>query len=178
MDKPYTVSGNEIELSNYKPNKTAYFITSALLFGTMLIPVIVILVVLSGGGRLSIGYFLNAAVFGFIAYYFYRIRTWNQYGKEQFKLQQNQFSYQPKAKNLSFKEHVFDMENLIISFTKLDEIIVFQDEETALAKLRLNPNGQIVETNIKTPYPVILELLELFGQWGIRVEGNFEDLHE
>lgn len=178
MNKPYLLSDNGIELSNYRLNKAGYLITFILMYVTIAIPIIALCTILIYGSRLSIGYFIAATIFSFIAYFFYRLATWNKHGRELYQLKQGEFRYQPQAKKISFQVHSFDPESLCITLIQLEDQTSYNDEKMKLTKFRLQDASKTVETNIKTPNTVMMELLVIFQSWGIKTEGNFEELHE
>jgi len=178
MDKPCTITENKITLSNYKYNKTGYGISFGLMCLTICLPILAFILILATGSRLSVGFFFFTAAFGFIAYFFYRLATWNKHGREHFEIEGNQLIYQPEAKNISFQKYHLDIETLTIKVYRINELVHYNGEHTTLAKIQFITVDKQFENNIKTPMSIIREILNQLEIWGISVELDFEELHD
>ncbi|TSJ42394.1 hypothetical protein [Fluviicola chungangensis] len=168
MLSPAIITSNQIELSNFKLNKTGYTITLALMYLTILLPIIISTVILSTGGKPSFGLFISWAVFGFIAYFFYRLATWNKCGKELFILEGDKLIYKPEAKNISYKHWEFKLDNLVVSIADSTDQIEYEGTNQQIAWLKFTDGTQHIQTNIKTPRSVVVELIRIFETWGIK----------
>lgn len=168
MQLPINTSRNKIELSNFKLNKTGYSITLSLMYITILVPIMVSVLIFSTGGKPTFGLFISWAVFGFIAYFFYRLATWNKHGKENFILENNTFIYKPEAKKISYKSFEFPLENLVVSLVSSSDQIEYEGVNQNIAWLQFSDGEKTIQTNIKSPQSLIIEIIKTFENWGIK----------
>lgn len=168
MLSPVIITPNQIELSNFRLNKTGYLITLSLMIITILIPVFVSVLIFSTGGKPTFGLFISWAVFGFIAYFFYRLATWNKHGKEYFILEKDSFTYKPEAKNISYKTIEFNLEKLVVSLVRSDQQTEYEGINQNIAWLKFDDGEKNLQTNIKTPQSLVIELIQTFETWGIK----------
>lgn len=178
MSSPIIVTPNQIKLSNFKLNQTGYLITFSLMIVTILIPVIASVFFFSFGGKPSFRLFIFWTIFGFIAYFFYRLLTWNKYGKENFILEEDKLVYKPEAKNISYKTIEFKLENLVISSISSSDQVNYMGVNQNIAWLKLTDGENTIQTNIRTPQSVILEIIAVFESWGIKNDLFLEELKD
>ena len=175
---PAIITDKTIELRNFKLNKTGYLIARSLMLVTILIPVIVTIVIFSTGGKPSFGLFISWAFFGFIAYFFYRLAAWNKHGKEYFILEKDAFVYKPEAKNISYKTVEFKLENLTVSIITSSDQVEYKGVNQNIAWLQFTDGEKNIQTNIKTPQSVVIELVKVFEKWGLKNESFLEELKD
>ncbi len=178
MLSPVIITSNHIELSNFRLNKSGYSITLILMYITILIPVIVSILIFSSGGKPSFGLFISWAIFGFIAYFFYRLATWNKHGKEYFILENDRLIYKPQAKNISYKIHEFNVENLVVSIVQSTDTVTYDGVTQNLAWLRFREGENSIQTNIKTPQSVILGIVQTLEARGIKNDLFLDNIKE
>lgn len=178
MSKPYTESPSKIELVNFKLNKGAYVTTVVLTCIMLAIPLIILGAVAASGNGLHVGVFITFLIFGLSAYFFYRLGAWNKYGKENFILENGLLVYQPEARKISFRRYEFALESLTFKVIKTDYTGEYQGEKEALSKLCFINGEQKVETAIRTPHSVILELAAILEKWGIQQEFNLDEIRD
>jgi hypothetical protein len=80
METPFEITGNKITLKNYKDNKAAYTISFGFMYFCAAMPFIILTILLSSGFKVGGGFIFSFVLFGSIAYFFYRIATWNKFG--------------------------------------------------------------------------------------------------
>ena len=178
MLSPVISTANQIELSNFRLNKAGYSITLTLMYLTILIPIIVSVLIFSTGGNPSFGLFISWAVFGFMAYFFYRLATWNKHGKEYFILENDTFIYKPQAKNISYKIQEFKLENLVVSIVQSTDHIEYNGVNQPIAWLRFSEGETSVQTNIKTPRSLVIEIIKTLETWGIKNDLLTDEIKE
>jgi hypothetical protein len=178
MIQPFISTSDRIELSNFKLNRAGYIITVSLMYLTIFIPVVVTTLILSTGGRPSFGLLISCAIFGFIAYFFYRLATWNKYGKEHFILENGLLIYKPEAKKVSYKTIEFKIENLVVSIINSEDAVEYNRTKENIAWLRLNDGQNSIETNIKTPQSIIINIVHIFEKWGINNDTLLEEIKD
>nr|WP_294858828.1 hypothetical protein [uncultured Fluviicola sp.] len=169
MEQPLRITSEKIELSNFKLNKTGYFIALFLMYLLIALPVLAFTLIVSFGGRPAFGLILFSIFMGFGAYFFYRLATWNKYGKENFILDQerNLFIYQPEAKKISYKIIEFKIETLEVSIINSGENVDYQGSKYSTSWLKLDDGVTTIHTNIKSPKMILEELLKKLEEWGI-----------
>lgn len=178
MPSPLNITSKQAELTNFKLNKTGYFIALSLMYLVILIPITAFILIISSGAKPAFGLIVFSVAMGFGAYFFYRLAAWNKHGKEKYILENSVFIYQPEAKNISYKKFEFDIEQLIISIVDSEISAEYDGMKQGIAWLRLSDGKTTIQTNIKTPRSLILDLMKTFDDWGIVTEGNFENLRD
>lgn len=178
MTRPFISTPDRIELSNFKLNKAGYVITVSLMYLTIFIPVAVTTLILSTGGNPSFGLLISCAIFGFIAYFFYRLAIWNKHGKEHFILENGALIYKPEAKKVSYKIIEFKIENLVVSIINSDDVVEYNGIKENISWLRLNDGQNSIETNIKTPQSIIINIIQIFENWGANNDTLWEEIRD
>lgn len=178
MTQPFISTADRIELSNFKLNKTGYIITVSLMYLTILIPILATTLILSTGGRPSFGLLISCTIFGFIAYFFYRLATWNKYGKEHFILENDLLIYKPEAKKISYKTIEFKIENLVVSIINSEDSVEYDGVKQNIAWLKLTDGQNSIQTNIKTPQSIIIDIVKIFEKWGINNDTLLEEIRD
>lgn len=123
-------------------NSSIYLIMMIIMSITLILPLVTLFIYLKNGYALHLGLFIIMGLFGLIAYYFYRLATWNKFGKEHFYIQNKQFIYLPEAKSISFSKIVFSLAELNIQFSNLGDdksnvFILKDDQITVNTKIKL-----------------------------------------
>lgn len=178
MLSPLIISSDQVTLTNFKLNKTGYYMTLGLMYLSILIPILISTAIFSTGGKPSFGLFISWTIFGFIVYFFYRLATWNKHGKEYFIKDQDLLIYKPEAKNISYKIHEFKLEDLVVSVVRSTEETDYEGTIQSISWLRLSDGANTIQTNIKTPISVIHELVRTFETWGIQNDLFLEEIKE
>lgn len=178
MLSPLTITSQQAELTNFKLNKSGYRITLFLMYLVILVPVAAFIFIIISGAKPAFGFIVFSVLMGFGAYFFYRLATWNKHGKEKYILENGVFIYQPEAKNISYKKMEFNPETLVISIIHSEDSVEYGGMKQAVSWLKLSDDQTSIHTNIKTPRSLLLDLTQTFENWGITVEGNFEDLRD
>lgn len=178
MNNPLIITPTKITLSNYKFNKTAYAITMVLMYITGALPVVAGIILLSSGVRLNFGFFITVVLFALMAYFFYRLATWNKFGKEHFLIQDGILTYAPEAKKISFKKQELPVDLLKLSLVRYNELDQFNDEEVSLGKIQFEIDNQVFENSLKSPIPILRELLQNLESWGVNTTIDFEELQD
>ena len=148
------------------------------MYFTILIPIIASAFILSTGGKPSFGLLISCTVFGFIAYFFYRLAAWNKYGKEHFILENDTFIYKPEAKKISYKSFEFKIEELVVSIVKSSDQVDYEGVSQNIVWIKFSDGEQTIQTNIKTPQSVILEIIRIFETWGIKNDLLIEEIKD
>lgn len=178
MQSPLVVSENRIEFSNYKFNKVGYSISIALMFMMGITPILFLTLILINGGKPFLGLLFVFGIFGFASYFFYRLATWNKFGKEYFILSDNKLIYQPKAKNISYKTIEFQIENTELSIVKISDAVTYNGAKENLGWLFLNDGETKMKTNIKSPLSILYELTKSLEKWNIKNNSLLDELKE
>ncbi len=178
MLPPVIITEKKIELSNFRLNKTGYFATLFLMYFTILIPIVLTVSILSTGGKPSFGLLISYAVFGFIIYFFYRLAAWNKYGKEYFILENDTLIYKPEAKNISYKNFELKVENLVVSIVKSTDQVEYEGINQNIAWIKLSDGEHRIQTNIKTPQSVVIDIIKTFETWGIKSDIFLEEIKD
>jgi hypothetical protein len=122
-------------------NSPIYLIMMIFMLVAVLLPVAVLLFYFANRYPLHLGLFFITGIFGLIAYYFYRLATWNKFGKEHFFIQNNQLVYKPEAKGISFSKVSFIPEKTTFTVRENEEFASICVEESNVSiqtKIKLN----------------------------------------
>lgn len=178
MHTPLIITPRKIELTNFRLSKAGHSITLTLMYVTILLPILITALILSTGGKPTFGLLICCAIFGFIAYFFYRLAAWNKYGKENFILDNDQLIYRPEAKNISYKTFEFQIEHLSVSIIHSEDIVEYEGVKQNIAWLRLDDGQNNIQTNIKTPQSVIHDIVRIFEKWGVKNTTLLEEIKD
>ena len=178
MNHPVTISGKKVELTSFKLNKAGYSITIALMIITLLIPILVSIFIFSTGGKPNFGLFISWTIFGFMAYFFYRLATWNKHGKEHFILEKDMFVYKPEAKNISYKTIEFKLEKLVVSMVSSTDQVEYNGVNQNIAWLKFDDGEKSIQTNIKTPQSLVIDIIQTLENWGIKNDLFLEEIKD
>lgn len=170
MEQPLNITSGKIELSNFKLNKVGYIISLFLMYLMIGIPVLAFILILSFGNKPAFGLILFSIALGFGAYFFYRLATWNKYGKENFILEKerNLLIYQPQAKKISYRTVEFNIETLVISIINSGENTNYEGSKHSISWLKLDDGTTTLHTSIKNPRIIMDDLVKTFEEWGIK----------
>ena len=178
MTQPFISSAEKIELTNFKLNKSGYYITLSFMYLMIAIPILAFIFIVSSGGKPAIGLLIFTIALGFGAYFFYRLATWNKHGKENFILANDLLIYKPEAKKISYKEFEFKIENLVVSIIDTEDRVEYEGTQQPIAWLKLSDGQNTIQTNIKTPKSVLIELTKVFEKWGIQNDRLLEEIKD
>jgi uncharacterized membrane protein len=168
MHAPLTTHLDKIELTNFKLNKSGYVITLLLMYLMITVPILAFMFILTSGNKPTFGFVIISVILGFGAYFFYRLATWNKYGKEHFIHENDLLIYQPEAKKISYKRIELNSENLVVSVVNSGESVEYNGTKQAITWLKLIDGEITIQTNIKMPQSVALEIIKTFEKWGIQ----------
>jgi hypothetical protein len=178
METPFEITGNKITLKNYKDNKAAYTISFGFMYFCAAMPFIILTILLSSGFKVGGGFIFSFVLFGSIAYFFYRIATWNKFGIEHFTVTEDQLIYHPEAKSLSFQKREFNKTDLKLTLNRTEDTVLYNGERQNLGKIGFHTSNMKFENNLRTPVSVLREILQHLEKSGITVEMDFEELHD
>jgi hypothetical protein len=168
MVSPLTTSPEKIELSNFKLNKTGHVITLSLMYLMIVLPILAFILIIASGNKPAFGLVLFSIALGFGAYFFYRLATWNKFGKEIFILEKEVLIYQPEAKKISYRTIEFKIETLVVSIITVNEYVDYEGAPQAISWLKLDDGQTNIQTNIKSPRIIMDDLVKIFEEWGIK----------
>lgn len=147
MSIKYSViySDKHVVIETKQENTPVYKFMYLVMIFSICLPLLVLLFFITNGYPLQLGMFLLFGVFGLTAYYFYRLATWNKFGKEHFFIQNKSFIYMPEAKGISFSKVVFSIDGVVASQneTSTDQNCTLKLEESDLklsTKIKLSPS--------------------------------------
>ena len=139
----YTDKENYFSISVKKPPKILRITLILTILISILLPVILMSIMIIQRTELKIQIFLAFGLFWGIAYYLFRVFSWNNYGKEFFEFDNKKISYYADFKYFKDNARIIDNKNLMI------EIIESPEKSDDFGFLRISNKTDKIESCIK-----------------------------
>ena len=155
MKKQFEFQKNVLKLSVDKPHIVLRIFLFFLAFCTFFLPFFGIVISLSSGGGLHIGYLIGLGIFSLLAFYLLRISLWNTFGQETFIFNEKEIVYEADYGWFKDGKATILMENIQYSIDTIGY------EEENLGVLILNNEEKRIQSVVKIPKKQLDELLYL-----------------
>lgn len=138
---------NCFTISVKKPPKFVQFSLLVTILISLLFPIVVMSTMIIIRAELKIGIFIAFALFWGIAYFLFRVWTWNINGKENFEFGNEKVEYyadfkyfKDSHKQIDNKEIKFEVNELIDGKDKFGQLIISNENDKIESCIKVSPN--------------------------------------